>query len=211
MGWLRLDDQFDDHPKTVAAGHEASWLDVRGMLFCARHETNGEIPDAQLPRIGSDFSPAKRKKLIAALLEVGRWERTEGGYLVHDFLEYNPTSAQKEAEREAARERMRVARQNKGKRSGARSGEQQQNEHTNNGRSSHNPDPAPPLPGSSPQTPRQAGGLRANGENPRAQAAKREQERLLELIENCSDCGDNPNRLCGICTGLNRKLAEVGS
>jgi hypothetical protein len=64
---------------------------------------------------------------------------------------------------------------------------------------------------SPPQTPRRAGGLRANGDNPRARAAERERQRLISLMETCADCGDNPNRLCSKCTGLNRQLAEVAS
>lgn len=198
MGWLRLDDQYDDHPKIVTAGPEAAWLDVRGMLFCARHETDGFIPEAQLTRIGSEFSTSKRRKLVSTLVSVQRWEKVDGGYRVNDFLEYNPTQAQKEDERAAARERMRKARENKGR----SSGEQKPNKR----RSSGNPVPAPPL--SSPPTPPE-GGRRANGTNPRSVAKNRELESLRLLMASCSECSDNPNVLCGRCTGLNRKISEL--
>lgn len=204
MGWLRLDDHYDDHPKIVAAGAEAAWLDVRGMLFCARHETDGAIPHAQLARIGSDFTPKKRAKLAGVLVEVGRWTQTETGFLVNDFLDYNPAASVREAEREAARERMKKARRTKG----ARSGEQQ----TNGAGTSGNPDPTPPL--SPPNPPPSGGNSRANGTNPRTLAAQREAERLRQAIRNCQTegCDHTPlgwNRLCGTCSGLVRKLGEL--
>src|SRR5688500_18937789 len=107
MGWLRLDDHYDDHPKIVEAGKDAAWLDLRGMLFCARHETDGFIRPAQLTRIGSDFSPKKRLALVERLVEVGRWVPAEdGGWVIHDFLQYNPSSEARSQERERARDRM---------------------------------------------------------------------------------------------------------
>lgn len=55
------------------------------------------------------------------------------------------------------------------------------------------------------------GGLRANGQNPRAQAARRERDRILSVIDGCSTCGDNPAFFCETCTGLRRKLSEVSA
>ena len=119
MGWLKLDDQYDDHEKIVAAGPMAELLDVRGMLFCARRETDGFVPYTQLAALGRDLKAPK--KLAEALVEVGRWEDDpdEKGWWVHDYLVYNPPSEKKNAEREAARERMRLAREAKQVRSSA--------------------------------------------------------------------------------------------
>lgn len=102
MAWLKLDDKYDDHPKIVAAGPEASWLDVRGMLYCARHETDGYISESQLKRIGGDFSARKRRGLVEKLVEVGRWIQDEerGGWCVHDFLAYNFSAEEAQRRRE---------------------------------------------------------------------------------------------------------------
>src|SRR5690606_16541161 len=122
-----------------AAGPEAAWLDVRGMLYCARHETDGHIPAAQLSRIGSEFGPRKRLELARRLVDVGRWIENGDGWMVKDFTDYNPSAQQKEAERAAARERMRRARGNRGR----SSDDVRPNEHPNTGDSSGNPLPSP--------------------------------------------------------------------
>ena len=90
MAWVRLDDQFTDHPKVVAAGPLAAWLYVCGLTYCARHLTDGLIPVAQVRQMAASGAG----KLAAALVAVGLWEEAPGGYRVHDYLEYNPTRAQ---------------------------------------------------------------------------------------------------------------------
>lgn len=142
MGWLRLDDRYDEHPKVIAAGSEAGLIvNVRAMLYCARNETDGILLQAIVPRITSDFSPNKAKQQVKRLLEVGLWERVEGGYLVHDFLDYNPSKADRDADRAKARERMANARGNKGR----SSSDVRTDVRANNGGSSGNPVPTPPL------------------------------------------------------------------
>lgn len=111
MPWLRLDDQYDDHPKVVAAGNDGELLDVRAMLFCARRGTDGFVPYTQLPALSRGLP--KVRAVTARLVEVGRWhdDPDSGGWWVHDFLTYNPPASDQEAEREAARERMQAARE----------------------------------------------------------------------------------------------------
>lgn len=110
MVWLRLDDQYDDHPKVVAAGNDGELLDVRGMLFCARRGTDGFIPYTQLPALSRGINRPAR--MAALLVEVRRWhdDPDAKGWWVHDYLKYNLPASSQEADREAARERMRVAR-----------------------------------------------------------------------------------------------------
>jgi hypothetical protein len=42
------------------------------------------------------------------LVETGLWDRTHGGYRVHDFHEYNPSKAQVEEKRKKDRDRKRA-------------------------------------------------------------------------------------------------------
>lgn len=98
MSWARIDDQYPDHPKIVAAGHAAMALDVAGICYCARFLTDGFIPEDQVPRLLTHPNPGE---LVGALLRVRRWETAAGGYLVHDYLDYNPTRAQALATRQA--------------------------------------------------------------------------------------------------------------
>lgn len=95
MMWLRIDDQFSDHPKLVRAGDLAAWLHVCGLCYCARHLTDGLIPLGQAERM--DYSGERIERLVSA----GLWEKTEDGYLVHDYLDYNPSRAEVLASREA--------------------------------------------------------------------------------------------------------------
>lgn len=90
MSWVRLDDQFPDHPKIVAAGPVAAWLYVCGLAYCARHLTDGFIQTGQLPRL---LPVSTVGKLAARLVGVGLWEPAPGGWRVHDYLCYNPTRA----------------------------------------------------------------------------------------------------------------------
>jgi hypothetical protein len=98
MAWVKLDDQFPDHPKVVAAGPAAGWLYVCGLAYCSRYLTDGFIPKDQIRRLADVGSTQKHAE---ALVAVGLWERTEGGYLVHDYLEYNPSKERVLATRDA--------------------------------------------------------------------------------------------------------------
>ncbi len=107
MPWVRLDDQFPDHPKIVAAGPAAAWLYVCGLAYCARLLTDGFIPTGQVRKL-ADVPNAM--KLAETLVKTGLWQASDEGFIVHDFLEYNPSSDKVRSEREAAKERMRNGR-----------------------------------------------------------------------------------------------------
>lgn len=97
MPWVRIDDQFPDHPKVVEAGPMAAWLYVCGLTYCARQLTDGFIPVAQVPRLVGGPGVGR---LAARLVSAGLWEEVPGGYRVHDFLIYNPSREQTLVRRE---------------------------------------------------------------------------------------------------------------
>jgi hypothetical protein len=103
MTWVRIDDQFPDHPKVIQAGPMASWLYVCGLAYANRYLTDGFIPDRQAVRlVDTDDS----EPLVRRLVDTGLWERVEGGYQIHDYLEYQPSSEKVKAERAASAERQ---------------------------------------------------------------------------------------------------------
>lgn len=103
MAWVKLDDQFTDHPKVIEAGPMASWLFVCGLTYCARLLTDGFIPSGQVRKLADlDGAP----DLATHLVTVGLWERCEGGFLVHDYLEYQPSAEKVKAERAATAKRQ---------------------------------------------------------------------------------------------------------
>ncbi len=101
MPWVKLDDQFADHPKIVACGPLASWLYVCGLGYCSRLLTDGFIPDGQVRKL-ADVEDARG--LAERLVEVNLWERAEGGYRIHDYHDYQPTREKALATREARAE-----------------------------------------------------------------------------------------------------------
>jgi hypothetical protein len=113
MAWVKLDDQFPDHPKIVAAGAEAAWMYVVALCYSNRMMTDGFIPQNQVSRLVSSVSD---NQLVERLIEVGLWEvRTRpAGYYIHDYLIYQPSRSQILKERQAARARMAASRADSG-------------------------------------------------------------------------------------------------
>ena len=124
MSWTRIDDQFSDHPKLVSAGPIAMALQVAAFNYCSRFLTDGAIPGAFAEQkakqtleqvlkhllsdrlitdqliLGGIDDKVKPESLIQVMLDHGLWEKTQTGYMVHDFLEYNPSKAQVLEERQ---------------------------------------------------------------------------------------------------------------
>jgi hypothetical protein len=101
MGWVRLDDAFYDHQKQSGAGPLAELLWVRALAWSNRNLTDGFIPRVQVRRL-ADYAedcdwmgrPQMPDMLAGKLVEVGLWDEIEGGYQVHDYHDFQPTSGQ---------------------------------------------------------------------------------------------------------------------
>lgn len=115
MSWFKVDDKAHGHPKTMMAGNAAFGLWVRLGSYCSDHLTDGFVPRELADAYGT-------KAEIATLLRVGYIEQVEGGYQLHDFLDYNPSKAQVLEERARNAERQAKFRSGKGSSNGARNG-----------------------------------------------------------------------------------------
>jgi hypothetical protein len=104
MPWFRLDDNFHQHPKVVAAGNAAVGLWVRCATYSAQYSTEGHIPLRVARNLG-------RAREMQALIDSRLWVQNGDGFLIPDYLEYNPSAEQVEAARFAARQRQRRARE----------------------------------------------------------------------------------------------------
>lgn len=112
MGWVSIDDGAPDHRKQLAAGPLACWLWVCGLAYCNRQKArDGFIPEGKVSVL---YPIPSWRREASKLVEVGLWERTEGGYLVHDYHEYQLTAEKVAARQEARREAGKLG----GKRSG---------------------------------------------------------------------------------------------
>jgi len=115
MTWVKLDDAFATHPKIVPIGPHALALHIWGLCFSARHLTDGFVSIADL----SGFPwVSKRSALIrdlGRLEDAGLWRAVEGGYVIHDYLDYNPSAAQVKQKRAASAARQARLRRRRSK------------------------------------------------------------------------------------------------
>lgn len=111
MSWVRIDDGFATHPKIAELSDRAFRAHVEALCYCAQHLTDGKVPGALARSLG--------KRSVDELTGGGLWEQNGVGYVIHGYLDYNPSREQVEDERRKARER----RANAGRNGGVRSGE----------------------------------------------------------------------------------------
>lgn len=95
MPFLNMDDNFADHPKIDGLSDGAFRLHVSGMLYAAKHMTDGKVPVERVERLMRRY----KRTYLAELLESGVWRPADAGYTIHDFLDWNRSKAQIEADR----------------------------------------------------------------------------------------------------------------
>ena len=116
MTWSRFDDAAPTHPKAKEAGNEAWGLWCAAVMYCNRYLTDGFVSLRALSRdcLPVPIKEAKAKALATRLVNArvgqegkGLFTETEGGYLVNDFLDWNPSKSDVETKRKADRDRKR--------------------------------------------------------------------------------------------------------
>lgn len=111
--WTKISDDFFRHPKVVQAGRDARDLFLVGLAHANGHLTDGFIASQYLRRLGADAEIEDAEASARRLVDVGLWEKAEGGWIIHGFLEYNPCRADVEAERARTAERQQQWRDRK--------------------------------------------------------------------------------------------------
>lgn len=102
MPWFNVDDSFYDHPKVWDAPDCAVALWCRAGSWSARSPRRGFVPAGMPARLCGDPEAAVRE-----LLKRGLWIRTKGGYLFHDWSDWNLSSEEVEHKRRQNAERQR--------------------------------------------------------------------------------------------------------
>ena len=98
MSWVKLDDGFFENPMTGPLSKSAKLLYLAGLTYCAKRLTDGKI-DARGVKVVRALAEAGAKA-VAELETAGRWEKNGDGYIVHDYLDYNPSREEALAQRE---------------------------------------------------------------------------------------------------------------
>jgi len=78
------------------------------MHYGTEGQVSEEFVEDQLPDAG------ERSNVIAALVQSGLWDESSQGWVIHDFLKYNPSNKQTEERREADRLRKQEERERNG-------------------------------------------------------------------------------------------------
>lgn len=99
MVWTKLDDNFPDHPKIAELSNSAYRLFVDTLCYCGKYLTDGQISEMIANRYGA--TDDARSLLVANL-----WEKTDTGYRVLDYLDYQPSKVEVREKKEASRLRM---------------------------------------------------------------------------------------------------------
>lgn len=110
MPWVKLDDRFPSHRKVALLSDRAFRLHVSAICWCAENLTDGRIGDRELPLVAH----IRGIKATAKQLEdAGVWDRADDGWVIHDYLDYNPSREQVLLERKKNAERQERWRQRK--------------------------------------------------------------------------------------------------
>lgn len=114
MGWVRVDDAFYDHGKFQHAGPlgVAQWL--AGLAWANRNLSDGFVPVSASRRlldwdgvawqmwsngIFGSGEDAEADKVSEHLVACGLWEEVPGGYMIHDYHDYQPSAEKIKADR----------------------------------------------------------------------------------------------------------------
>jgi len=110
MPWVKLDDRFPSHRKVALLSDRAFRLHVSAICWCAENLTDGHISDRELTLVANIRAI---KATAKQLEEAGVWDRTDEGWLIHDYLDYNPSREQVLLERKRNAERQERFRRRK--------------------------------------------------------------------------------------------------
>jgi hypothetical protein len=103
MPWVRLDDRFPSHRKVALLSDRAFRLHVSAICWCAENLTDGHISERELSLVAH----VRAIKATAQQLEdAGVWDRTDDGWMIHNYLDYNPSREQVLHERKKNAERQ---------------------------------------------------------------------------------------------------------
>lgn len=107
MGWVRTEDTYLTHPKVLHVGRDARVFWDAARCWSSANLTDGYIPESAYKVIAANAGVGSPRKLVAVLLTHppqyahGLAEEAEGGFVIHDYLLYNPSSADVQAKRAA--------------------------------------------------------------------------------------------------------------
>jgi hypothetical protein len=171
---LKFDDQFPIHRKVHGLTDAAFRLHVEAIFWCARNLTDGFIAQDDLASVSRYRRP---EGYVAELVGRGAWDIAEGGWAIHDFLEWQQSRSKVL--------QVREIRKKAGAAGGRRSGETR--------RTGSKP----------PAKPKQVASHRLEPPSPLAPPKGGARDGVVEAVPSCAGFVDDGNNWCSRC-GLPR-------
>lgn len=119
MSWARLDDAMGEHRKTrrllKAGGLGAFGLHTLAIVYCSRYLTDGVIDRDFIEdvEVTATVKPKALAAMVDALVGCGQWDVVGDHWVIHDYLEHNPSRENIEANRGVERFRKELTRDSK--------------------------------------------------------------------------------------------------
>jgi hypothetical protein len=109
---LYLDDKLPTHPKIFRAGSmlgangaaQALAVFVASLAYARDHLTDGFVPDGFVSSCGLVQTPQSVARALSSR-SVRLWHRRPGGYLIHDYLDWNRKASEIRKKREQERKK----------------------------------------------------------------------------------------------------------
>lgn len=114
--WAKLDDGMGEHRKTrkllKAGGLQAMGMHTLAILHCSKYLTDGVIDQDFLEDVAfiANVKPKALEAMVSALVQAGQWDAVGDHWVIHDYLEHNPSKETVEANRGVDRFRKELTR-----------------------------------------------------------------------------------------------------
>jgi hypothetical protein len=141
MTWIRLDDGFISHPKTLSLPHKSIVLHIAGLTYCAMQLTDGKIPKSAIVLVLAQARVTKAS--MEPLLSLKMWRDQGDHYVIHDYLKYQESRETVLTRRDKWAESKRHKR---GSSKGESDGESTADTWQDSNVESAHPIPSPPIP-----------------------------------------------------------------
>lgn len=100
-GWVRVENTMPESLKVAPLSDRAFRLWMHALCYCSRGQTDGRVP----ARLVLSLSPSATRRTVDELVNAHLFEPIEDGYLVHDYLDHNPSRARIREMKESAKKR----------------------------------------------------------------------------------------------------------
>jgi hypothetical protein len=107
VDWFKASAKYPDDPAIQKVGETGEVLFMRSLAYSANADTDGFIPETQLPRFGLPRIADRVARLVGA----GLWDKADGGYQIRNWWVWQSElyAAERKRQKEANRKRTERA------------------------------------------------------------------------------------------------------